>query len=210
MHSVSGTRTRLLAFALTACCLGGSVAVAEAATGHDRHSKACRHHPHKHCTALPHHKPATSARGHTQTSGRATHPTPPPPLPSSASAPFSPALTPASPTPPPTAAPETPSEQAPPAGPAHVQVSAKEFNFTLSRAAAPAGHIDIELVDAGEDEHNLHIRPAAGGPDVGALPTLQAGHHEDLEFNLPAGTYTFYCSMPGHEALGMKATFTVQ
>lgn len=89
-------------------------------------------------------------------------------------------------------------------------MSAKEFSFTLSHASAPAGKLVLELVNAGEDEHNLHIRPAAGGPDVGAMPTLLPGHHEDMEFNLPAGTYTLYCGMPAHEALGMKATFTVQ
>ena len=27
--------------------------------------------------------------------------------------------------------------------------------------------------------------------------------------NLKAGTYTFYCSVPGHEAAGMKGTLTV-
>jgi plastocyanin len=110
-------------------------------------------------------------------------------------------------TPPSEASPPTPT---PTQGPARLQVSAKEFSFTLSHASAPAGKLVLELVNAGEDEHNLHIRPAAGGPDVGAMPTLLPGHHEDIEFNLPPGTYTLYCGMPAHEALGMKATFTVE
>jgi plastocyanin len=91
-----------------------------------------------------------------------------------------------------------------------VQVSAKEYNFTLSRPTIQAGPLVIELVNAGQDEHNLHIRPAAGGADVGAIPIVQPGHHTDMQFDLPPGSYTFYCAMPGHEALGMKATFTVQ
>ncbi len=97
-----------------------------------------------------------------------------------------------------------------PQGPAHLQVSAKEYSLTLSRPLAQAGPIVVELVDAGQDEHNLHIRPAAGGADVAALPTILPGHHLDAEFNLPPGTYTLYCALPRHEALGMKATFTVQ
>jgi plastocyanin len=93
-----------------------------------------------------------------------------------------------------------------------VQVTAREFSFTLSRpeVAAGDGQVVVELVNGGQDEHNLHIRPAGGGPDLGALPSLRAGGHLDATFSLPAGTYTFYCSMPGHEALGMKASFTVR
>lgn len=91
-----------------------------------------------------------------------------------------------------------------------MQVTAKEFSFTLSRPTVTAGKVTIELVNGGQDEHDLHIRPAAGGADVGAIPIAQAGQHLDETFNLAPGAYTFYCSMPGHEALGMKATFTVQ
>lgn len=91
-----------------------------------------------------------------------------------------------------------------------MQVSAKEFSLTLSRPSARAGQVDVELVNAGQDEHNLHIRPASGGPDIGAMPIVLPSHHLDQQFNLPPGTYTLYCGLPGHEALGMKATFTVQ
>jgi uncharacterized cupredoxin-like copper-binding protein len=91
-----------------------------------------------------------------------------------------------------------------------VQISAKEFSLTLSRPSAQAGRIVVELVNAGQDEHNLHIRPAAGGPDVGALGIVLPGHHSDVEFQLKPGTYTLYCAIPAHEALGMKATLTVQ
>ena len=91
-----------------------------------------------------------------------------------------------------------------------MQVSAKEFSFTLSRPSAQAGRIVVELVNAGQDEHNLRIRPAAGGADVGALPIVLPGRHLDQEFNLPAGRYTLYCGIPAHEELGMKATLTVQ
>jgi plastocyanin len=212
---VSGLRR--LAAVLGIVCLCGGVAVAQATAGH-RHAgeqghssrRSCRHRSHGRCVRTRWHKPTAHVRKRLSASGTGSaNPNPSPSSSSSPGAPFSPALTPAQPTPA-APTPETPAEPAPSTGPAHLQVSAKEFSFTLSHGSAPAGRIVLELVNDGEDEHNLHIRPAAGGPDVGALPTLQAGHHEDQEFNLPAGTYTFYCSMPGHEALGMKATFTVQ
>ncbi len=97
---------------------------------------------------------------------------------------------------------------APPA-PARAQITAKEFSLTLSRPEVPSGKVILEFVDGGQDEHNLHIRPSAGGPDVGAFPTTLPGRHLDVTFSLAPGTYTLYCSIPAHEELGMKASFTV-
>jgi plastocyanin len=93
--------------------------------------------------------------------------------------------------------------------PAHLQVSAREFSLTLSRPSAQAGRILVELVNAGQDEHNLHIRPAGGGPDLGAVGIVLPSHHADVELHLAPGSYTLYCAVPAHEELGMKATFTV-
>jgi plastocyanin len=109
-------------------------------------------------------------------------------------------------------APAAPGEGGVSAGqaPARTQVTAVEFKFTLSRSEAPAGKVILELLDNGQDEHDLHIRPAAGGPDVAAHVAAKAGEHKDEEIELAPGTYTFYCSLPGHEAKGMKATFTVR
>jgi len=32
----------------------------------------------------------------------------------------------------------------------------------------------------------------------------------NVTFNAAPGTYTFYCAVPGHAALGMKGTLTVK
>jgi plastocyanin len=119
----------------------------------------------------------------------------------------------------PALAPAQPGSQQPPAStgpvteptpaPSRAQVTAVEYKLTLSRTQVSAGRTTIELIDGGQDEHNLHIRPAAGGPDVAAFPTIRSGQHVDERIELAPGTYTFYCSLPGHEALGMRATFTV-
>ena len=115
-------------------------------------------------------------------------------------------------------APPAPGGQQPPAGrpvsePAPVasraQVTAVEYKLTLSRTQVNAGTTTIELIDGGQDEHNLHVRSGAGGRDIAAFPTIKPGQHVDEHIELAPGTYTFYCSLPGHEALGMKATFTV-
>jgi plastocyanin len=96
-----------------------------------------------------------------------------------------------------------------PAPPARLQVTGREYSLALSHAQIASGSAIIEFVDSGQDPHNLHIRVGATGPDVGSFDTAQPGSHTDQSFSLSPGTYTLYCSLPGHEALGMNATLVV-
>jgi plastocyanin len=111
-------------------------------------------------------------------------------------------------------APVTANGPAAPAGPAHVQVTAEDSNgyhFILSRTAVPAGEVVIEFVNHGQDEHNIHaVEPAAGTEAGGLAENALPGTHTDLTLDLRAGSYTLFCSLPGHEAKGMKATLTVE
>jgi plastocyanin len=108
-----------------------------------------------------------------------------------------------------------PATEAPaaPTGPAHVQVTAEDtgaFRFILSRSSVPAGPVAIEFVNHGQDEHNLNLQPGEESL-VGSLPNTAPGAHPSLPtLDLHAGTYTLFCSLPGHEAKGMKATLTVE
>jgi uncharacterized cupredoxin-like copper-binding protein len=90
-----------------------------------------------------------------------------------------------------------------------VQVIAKEYSFTLSRPEVPAGEVIIELVNRGEDAHNLHALEPTEGAEAGALPNTEPGGVRDLKVRLHAGSYTLFCSLPGHEAKGMHATLVV-
>jgi plastocyanin len=94
--------------------------------------------------------------------------------------------------------------------PARVQVIAREYNFTLSRPVVPAGPVIIEFDNAGEDEHNLHLDPGSGEPETGSFPNRPASTHTDLQFIMRAGSYTLFCSLPSHRALGMEATLRVE
>jgi len=55
-------------------------------------------------------------------------------------------------------------------------------------------------------EHNLTV--AQGSKVLGATPTFVGGS-KTLTLNLKPGTYTFYCSVPGHRQAGMEGTLTV-
>jgi plastocyanin len=113
---------------------------------------------------------------------------------------------------PPVVAPPLPpaDDPAPPPAAARLQATAREFTLQLSRPTIAAGAVIVELVNRGEDPHDLHVRPAAGGADVLAVDRTDASGVAHAGATLPAGAYTLYCSLPGHEAAGMHATLTVQ
>jgi plastocyanin len=111
----------------------------------------------------------------------------------------------------PTPSAPAPSPVAAPAPVARLQATTREFSVQLSRPAIAAGSVILELVNGGEDPHDLHVRPAAGGADVLTVDrTDPFGGVTDASGTLTAGSYTLYCSLPGHEAAGMHATLTVK
>ena len=77
--------------------------------------------------------------------------------------------------------------------------------FTSDKASAPAGAITIASPNESPIQHNIALKP--GGP-VG--PVVGTGGNSTFKFTLKPGNYTFYCSVPGHEAGGMKGTLTVK
>ena len=100
-----------------------------------------------------------------------------------------------------TAAPSTPA-------PARVQVASKEFYFVLSRHSVAAGPAIVELVNFGQDPHDLRLQ-RIGGTRVYATPQVQPGAHFDLSLMLVAGRYRLWCGVADHRKLGMNALLTV-
>ncbi len=104
---------------------------------------------------------------------------------------------------------EAPSEAEPPSVP-HVQVSAVEYSFTLSRTSVPAGKVILQFVNDGQDEHNLQITEGEEGPLTGSFADTPSKGVSQLQLEMRSGSYTLFCSLHGHEAKGMKATLTVE
>lgn len=93
--------------------------------------------------------------------------------------------------------------------PARLQVTAREFSLVLSRPAVAAGTLIAQLVNRGEDPHDLHLRDAEGADRFAVAETPSGGVVTAAAVTLSSGTYTLYCALPGHEAAGMRASLTV-
>ena len=83
-----------------------------------------------------------------------------------------------------------------------------DLKFTKTSLNAKAGKVKIQFTNASPLAHNLTIQQGSNGPVIGATPTFH-GAIKTLAVNLKPGTYTFYCSVPGHRAAGMHGTLTV-
>lgn len=92
--------------------------------------------------------------------------------------------------------------------PARVQVSAKEFFFALSRHTVFAGPAIVELVNFGEDPHDLRLERLGGGR-LWKTPLVYPGAYHDLDVTLVPGRYRLWCSIANHRQLGMTAMLTV-
>ena len=90
-----------------------------------------------------------------------------------------------------------------------MQVVAQEFSFALSRRTIKAGPAIVELVDQGQDAHDLRMR-RVGGTRVYVWPTVLPGRYADREYRLLPGTYVLWCSIADHRELGMNATLVVR
>jgi hypothetical protein len=112
-------------------------------------------------------------------------------------------------TPPAAPAPPQPEDPAPTL-PSFVSVAAREFSLTLSRPLVAAGNIRIELRNVGEDPHNLVVSPEGSHSTLDAFSTLDPGLYERRTVALAPGRYQLWCSLEGHEALGMSVTLRVQ
>jgi uncharacterized cupredoxin-like copper-binding protein len=94
-------------------------------------------------------------------------------------------------------------------GPSRVQVSAREFNLSLSRQTTRAGQTSVELVNFGEDPHDLRLR-RMGGKRVYRLATTAPGERSMLDFRTLPGRYNLWCSIGDHRQRGMTAVLTVK
>jgi uncharacterized cupredoxin-like copper-binding protein len=88
-----------------------------------------------------------------------------------------------------------------------IDVASSGFAYTESTATATAGHVVIKSMNPQGTGHDISLK-GNGVDEHGDV--VQDGGVSTIDIaDLKPGTYTFYCSVPGHEAAGMKGTLTV-
>lgn len=92
-------------------------------------------------------------------------------------------------------------------GPA-LRITQVEYRLTLSQPTLRAGHVALEAIDRGRDQHDLRLRPLAGGREM-AAPQLLPGQRWSGVILLRPGAYVLWCSLPEHARLGMHVTLRV-
>jgi plastocyanin len=103
----------------------------------------------------------------------------------------------------------TPAPASSPSGATTVSLAANpagQLAYSTTKLSAKAGKVTIDMTNMAPIEHNVTI--AQGSTVLGATPTFKGGE-KSLTLTLKPGTYTFYCSVPGHRQAGMEGTLTV-
>jgi plastocyanin len=82
------------------------------------------------------------------------------------------------------------------------------LSYDKKTLSAKAGKVTITMTNMAPVGHNITIQQGTNGSVLGSTPTFQGGT-KSVTLTLKAGTYTYYCSVPGHRAAGMQGTLTV-
>jgi heme/copper-type cytochrome/quinol oxidase subunit 2 len=99
------------------------------------------------------------------------------------------------------------SQVAPAASALQLGVVGNQLAFDKKSLVARAGKVTIALTNSSAIPHDIAIK--GNGVDVkGAIVT--SGGRSTVTPVLKPGTYTYYCSVPGHEQAGMRGTLTVK
>ena len=82
------------------------------------------------------------------------------------------------------------------------------LSYTTDSASAKAGKVTVDFTNTSPVPHDVTIENE-GGETLAQTEVLAEGS-DTATANLKPGTYTFYCSVPGHREAGMEGTLTVK
>jgi plastocyanin len=79
--------------------------------------------------------------------------------------------------------------------------------FDKTELSAKPGKVTIDFNNPSPIPHNVVIEQ--NGKELAGFEPIAEGE-EEVSAELKAGTYTFFCSVPGHREAGMEGTLTVK
>ena len=81
------------------------------------------------------------------------------------------------------------------------------LKFDQGDVTAKAGNVTVDFSNPSSVPHGVEIE----GNGVNEKTEIVTGSDAPaITVDLAAGTYTYFCPVPGHEAAGMKGTLTVE
>jgi uncharacterized cupredoxin-like copper-binding protein len=92
--------------------------------------------------------------------------------------------------------------------PATIQLTAKEFLYEPKEVRSSPGEVIFVVKNGGAIEHNFVLEDQAKKRRT-AIPIVEPAQTLEAKASLETGTYTIYCSIPGHKEAGMVAALVV-
>jgi plastocyanin len=88
-----------------------------------------------------------------------------------------------------------------------VNIELKNFAIAVDATNVRAGSVTIRVKNDVPSPHSFMVHIGADGKGI---PEIDGGATAMVTLDLTPGTYTFRCTVPAHDLLGMKGTLTVQ
>ena len=87
-------------------------------------------------------------------------------------------------------------------------IHVKDFTLDPMVVSIAGSTVALAVTNDGPTVHNVTIRDGSGKV-LGATKDLKPGQSETLSVQVPPASYVLFCSLPGHESLGIKGSLTV-
>jgi plastocyanin len=89
-----------------------------------------------------------------------------------------------------------------------IEAASSGLAYTSKSATAKAGKVTVDFNNPQPLTHDVAIEDS-GGKTIGKTELIAEGSSSAV-VDLKPGTYTFYCTVPGHREAGMEGTLTVR
>jgi plastocyanin len=95
-----------------------------------------------------------------------------------------------------------------PSGTVSLTPKGDQLMFDTNQLTAKAGSVTVDFTNDSDQDHNVTLIDSAN-KTLGQTPTFVGGT-KSFSVSLKPGSYTYYCSVPGHRQAGMQGTLTVK
>lgn len=85
-----------------------------------------------------------------------------------------------------------------------------QLSYLVGSATAKPGALTIDSQNKSSTPHDIAIQQGSNGTVLATGKVVSGGGVSTVTVNLKPGTYTFFCTVPGHRQAGMVGTITVK